>query len=240
MDTTPPIRDASTPMPDARSSAHRARTLRRARGDRRLRRLTGGGTDGNEQLTAITGTILIVLLAVIGVTILRIGQLISVHLFVGLLLIGPVALKLASTGYRFARYYTHDSAYRRKGPPMTALRLIAPMVVLSTLLVFASGLVLLFNGPGDRGQWGLIHKASFIIWVAFTVLHILGHLPGLPASLRAVRHANPSRPVAQLGAAGRWIAISGALVAGLVLAIVLIPDFAAWTSHGASLHHHHN
>ena len=40
------------------------------------------------------------------------------------------------------------------------------------------------------------------------------------------------------GAAGRWIAIAGALVAGLVLAIVLIPDFAAWTAHGVIGHHH--
>ena len=55
----------------------------------RLRRvtLTGGGAEGNEQLTAIVGLLLIVLLAVIGVTILRIRQLISIHLFVGLLLI---------------------------------------------------------------------------------------------------------------------------------------------------------
>ena len=50
---------------------------------------------------------------------MRIGQLLWLHLFVGLLLIGPVVLKLASTGYRFARYYTNDAVYRRKGPPET-------------------------------------------------------------------------------------------------------------------------
>ena len=54
---------------------------------------------------------------VIGVTILRIGQLISVHLFVGFLLVGPVSLKLASTGYRFVRYYSGERTYRRKRPP---------------------------------------------------------------------------------------------------------------------------
>ncbi len=75
-------------------------------GDLTRGRLIGGGTEGNEQLTAITGAILLVLLAVIGLTILRIHLLISVHLFVGLLLIGPVALKLGSTGYRFARHYS--------------------------------------------------------------------------------------------------------------------------------------
>ena len=80
------------------------------------------GTAGNERLTTLTGAILIVLLLVIGVTILRIRQLIDVHLFVGLLLLGPVLLKLASTGYRFVLYYSGNLAYRRKGPPELALR----------------------------------------------------------------------------------------------------------------------
>jgi len=63
-------------------------------------RLLGGGVDGNEWLTTATG---VVLLAVLGVTIVRIGQLIWLHLFLGLLLLGPVALKLGSAGYRFIR-----------------------------------------------------------------------------------------------------------------------------------------
>jgi hypothetical protein len=203
----------------------------------RTHALMSGGTDGNERLTAVTGVILLVLLAVIGVTILRVRQLISVHLFVGLLLIGPVALKMASTGYRFARYYTGDGAYRRKGPPQLALRLIAPVVVLTTVIVFASGIVLLFNGPADRGQFLLIHKVSFIVWAVFTAVHFLGHLPGLGRSLRA--GAAQTRDLGALsGRDGRAIALAGALVGGLVLAIVLIPDFASWSGHGAFLHHH--
>ena len=89
-------------------AARAAWTHARRRG--RAAALTGGGTNGNEQLTAVTGVVLIVLLAVLGLTILRIHQLISVHLFVGLLLLGPVAVKMGSTGYRFLRYYTHDPA----------------------------------------------------------------------------------------------------------------------------------
>ena len=80
-------------------------------------RLTGGGTAGNERLTAATGAVLLVLLAVIGVTIISIGPLLSVHLFVGMLLIGPVALKLGSTGYRFVRYYTRTRAIGARGRP---------------------------------------------------------------------------------------------------------------------------
>lgn len=203
------------------------------------RALLGGGPAGNEQLTATVGVILIVLLAVLGVTILRIQSLISLHLFLGLLLLGPVVVKMASTGYRFICYYTRREAYLRKGRPELLLRLIGPLVVLFTVIVFASGIVLLFEGPARRGPWVEIHKVSFIAWIVFTGLHVLGHLQHLPASLRAA-HANRDLGGKAPGDAGRWITIAGALVGGAVLAIVLIPGFAAWTAAGAFAHHHHS
>jgi hypothetical protein len=218
------------PAAGLRRGEHRTRA-------RRPRPFTGGGPEGNEQLTASIGVVLLVLLAVLGVTILRIGQLISVHLFVGLLLIGPVGMKMASTGYRFARYYTHDRAYRRKGPPAPGMRLLAPLVVLTTVVVFASGVVLLFQGPSGRGTLLLIHKASFILWLMVTAVHVLGHLPAMPASLRAVPRSPESRGFSP-GGAGRWIALIGPLVGGLVLALVLIPDYAPWTTHFGLFHNH--
>jgi hypothetical protein len=141
--------------------------------------LFAGGTLGNELLTSTTGALLIVLLAVLGVSIIRIGSLLWVHLFVGLLLIGPLALKLASTGYRFVRYYTRNPRYRSKGAPPTPLRLLAPLVVLSTLVVMVSGVILLFAGPQSRGTFFPIHKISFFVWLAFTALHVLAHLPDM-------------------------------------------------------------
>jgi hypothetical protein len=174
------------------------------------------------------------------VTILQKVQLISVHLFVGLLLIGPMTLKMASTGYRFARYYTHDPAYRRVGPPPLPLRAIAPLVVASTLAVFASGIVLLFEGPTHRGPLVGIHKASFIVWVAFTGLHVLGHLPAMRVSLGEAGRERGGLGGLQPGNAGRWIALVGACVGGLVLAALLIPQFAPWTAAGAFPHHHHH
>jgi hypothetical protein len=202
--------------------------------------LTGGGTDGNEQLTTVTGAILIVLLAVIGFTIPQLRQFVSVHLFVGMLWIGPVVLKVASTGYRFIRYYTGDVEYRRKGPPELVLRVLGPIVVLSTVAVFATGVVLLILGPGHRDPWVELHKVTFIVWVVFTSLHVLLHLPAVGRAVGIGRSDHEQPTGAAAGAAGRWIAISGALVAGLVLAIVLIPDFSAWTAHGVFVHHHHH
>jgi hypothetical protein len=200
-------------------------------------RLTGGGTTGNERLTSITGAALIVLLAVLGVTIVRIHGLLSAHLFVGMLLIPPVLLKLSSTGYRFVRYYTASPRYRRKGPPPLALRMIAPMLVLSTLVVFVSGVALLFAGPSSRATLLPIHKLSFFVWVAFTALHVIGHLPAMGQVLRA-DHGPSARLTSDVtGRAGRMLALGGALVAGVVLAVLVIPEFGPWL-HDSGLFHH--
>lgn len=225
----------------------RARPRARGSGRRfeRRRALFGGGTEGNEQLTTIAGAILIVLLAVIGVTILWIGQLIWLHLFVGVVLVGPLVVKMASTGYRFARYYTRNPVYREKGPPEPLMRGIAPLVVASTIVVFVSGLLLMIAGPGGRGEFGELHKVSFIVWVPFTALHVLGHLGALDRYLRTPNSAfravgsATNRLATSSGRFGRDTVLVGGLVVGLILAFALLPEYAPWTAHGALLHRHH-
>jgi hypothetical protein len=224
-----------------------------------LRRVTSGGTEGNERLTVLTGFLLIILLAVLGVTIVRIGQLMWLHLFLGFLLIGPVGLKMVSTGYRFARYYTADDRYRAKGPPAPALRMLAPVIVVLTVVIFATGVLLIIIGPGSdlRSKVTLIHKVAFIVWIVLTVVHVLGHLPELlrfrrvspelRAEINELRSGIPGLgPAADepLGAplpggSGRWLSLATAMVFGLVLAVALIPQFGAWTGAHAILHHHH-
>jgi hypothetical protein len=149
-------------------------------------------------------------------------------MFLGLLLIPPVALKMASTGYRFVRYYTSNPTYRRKGPPAPLMRLLAPLVVISTVVVFASGVALLLEGPGSRGSLLLIHKASFVIWIAVTAIHILGHLSDLPRALTRKHEVLPEPDGYETGRAGRILSLSGALVAGVALAILYVPQFAPW------------
>jgi hypothetical protein len=202
-----------------------------ARRRARTRSWLAGGTEGNERLTTLTGLLLIVLLAVLGVTIIRIGQLLWLHLFLGLVLIGPLALKLASTGYRFMRYYTHDVAYRRKGPPAPALRALAPLVVLFTVLVFATGVALLLLGQSSRDPLVLVHKITFFAWLAVTAVHVLGHMPEILRLLTTARTtrreilADASVP----GGAGRGAALGAGLLVGLVLAVALLGQFSAWT-----------
>ena len=97
----------------------------------RLRRVFVGGSAGNEQLTAVVATLLLLLLAIEGATILRVRSLLTVHAFVGMLLIPVLALKLASTGWRMLSYYRGTDEYVRRGPPHVLLRvLVAPVTVL--------------------------------------------------------------------------------------------------------------
>ena len=131
-------------LPDEAVAAGSAASRPDARATARLsRRNQLGGTEGNEILTSATAVVLTVLLLAEGVTIVRMRGLVSAHMFIGMVLIPPVLLKLASTGYRFVRYYTGSRAYRAKGPPLLPLRLLAPALVVTTVAVFVTGVLLL-------------------------------------------------------------------------------------------------
>jgi len=95
--------------------------------------------------------------------------------------------------------------------------------------VFATGIVLLVAGPSARSPFLGLHKASFLIWLAFMALHVLGHLPELPHSLRASSRERAT-PWDDYGAGrgARALALAGSLAAGVILAILTIPLFASW------------
>src|SRR5579862_573502 len=104
------------------------------------------GPQGNERLTCSTGLVLLVLLAIETLTTLALRTYLNVHLFLGLLLLPPVTLKLASTGWRFARYYTRNESYVLAGPPRLLLRMLAPLLVASTLGLFGTGVAMIVVG----------------------------------------------------------------------------------------------
>jgi hypothetical protein len=176
--------------------------------------------EANARLTASTSGVLFVLLAAEGVTILRVRGLLGAHVFIGLMLIPPVALKIGSTGYRFVRYYTGNPAYRQKGPPPVMLRLIGPAVVVLTAVVLASGVALLLVPSSSRHTLLELHKLSFVAWFVVTAVHVLGHLGD------TARLAPPDwvrRPARALtGAPGRRAAVITALVVGVGLGALLV------------------
>jgi hypothetical protein len=180
------------------------------------------GTVRNERLTASTAVVLIALLLIEGVTILFLRPLLLVHIFVGMLLIPPVALKLATTGYRFLRYYTGHPAYVHRGPPHSLMRALAPLLVVATVSLLSTGVALLVLGPhGGRGIVLGLHKLSFIAWLAVAGVHVLAYLPRLPRLV-----------LSRAGAARRLALVGASIAAGLVLA------GATYSLAGPWLHHH--
>ena len=198
-----------------------------------LRRLLRGGTEGNARLTATNAVVLLLLLAAEGATIPFVRQQLTLHIFLGLLLIPPVLLKLGSTGWRFARYYLRDPAYVAKGPPAALMRLlVAPLTVVSTLALFGTGVLLVLIHPREGFLIGL-HKASFIVWFGAMGVHVLGHVLKVPALVRADARASLA------GAQLRRLAIAGAVVVGSIVALAGLPAAHDW-AHWAATHHHHD
>ena len=190
----------------------------------RLKRLLLGGSAGNEQLTLVLAAVLLLLLAVEGATILQIRSLLSVHAFVGMLLIPVVGLKIVSTGWRMARYYLRGEEYVRRGPPHLLLRmLVAPALLLSTLVVFGTGVALLALDQTHGTLVGL-HKAGFVVWISAFALHVLAHLLRLPRLWRL--------PVP--GAALRLGVVTLAVVAGVTLATETLPAADRLQDHAAA------
>jgi hypothetical protein len=185
------------------------------------------GVAANARLTGAVAAALLVLLAAEGATIPFLGPLLGPHIFIGMLLIPPVALKMGATGYRFARYYTHNGPYIAKGPPPIALRVLAPGVVLTTLALFGTGVALLIAGPPSNTLI-FAHKLSFIAWVALMTLHVLGHLLEVPKLALADWRAKGPRETRLAGAGTRTLALAGAIGAGVVLALLTFSAAQPW------------
>jgi hypothetical protein len=187
------------------------------------RTVPAAGVEGNEKLTAMTGALLLVGFAVEGVTILQLHRLLYLHFLLGLVLVGPVLLKIGTTVYRFVRYYAGALPYVRKGPPTPVMRVLGPLVILTSVAVLGTGVMLAVVGRG--GPWLFLHKASFVLWFGVMTVHVLNYLPRLPGMLTA-RSGGGSRGAAVPGGAVR----SGLLVASLAIGV----GVAAVTMHMSS------
>jgi hypothetical protein len=161
------------------------------------------------------------------------GNLLTLHVFLGMLLIGPVSLKIGSTLWRFTRYYTGSAPYVRRGPPPPLQRALGPFVILTTVAVLGSGVALAVAGPG-KGPWGQLHHLSFFIWSAVFIVHLASYVPKLPRILSAQRADRARHMLA--ASLTRWLLLAGSLAGGLVLALLTYHLSAKWGGH---VHHGH-
>lgn len=181
-----------------------------------------GGVSGNERLTTVVAALLLVLLFLVGLTVPIANAQTRLHVFLGTVVIPPVLLKIASTTWRFVRYYAGSISYRRKGPPALLLRLLGPVIVVLTLVMLFSGVGLVIIAPTSmHPQLSQIHHLSFFVWFVVTAVHVLGHLKEtvtiaprdfLRASRRHVR-----------GGSRRTTAVLASVALGVVGGVAILP-----------------
>lgn len=184
------------------------------------------GVEANERLTGSTALVLLVLLAIEGVTIIRIHSLLTLHVFVGALLVPPILVKMSSTMWRFSKYYLGTPEYRHKGPPPMTLRVLGPFVVILTVVLFATGFLLLLGPSSMHSLFFRLHQASFFVWFAVMTIHVLGHL-GDTARLSTKDWTRRTRELVA-GSRARRIVLMVSLVAGVALAFFVIPHVGPW------------
>jgi hypothetical protein len=193
--------------------------------------------DGNERLTAIAGLTLIVLSGVEYLTLLLgLQRFLSWHVFVGFVLLPPLALKLASTGWRFMRYYTRNVDYREKGAPQIVMRLLAPLLVGFTILLFGSGVAMGLVHGQALALARRIHGPAAFCWTLLVGAHVLVYLRRALWSTREDLVPRTRRAVA--GAVGRMVALGATVAAGVVLGMATLPAQHHWL-HLPPKHDHH-
>jgi DMSO/TMAO reductase YedYZ molybdopterin-dependent catalytic subunit len=202
-------------------------------------RAAGDGVAGNTRLTSLVGVVLLALLVLEVASALWFALLTynlalppgplydvvrPVHFLVGFMLMPLIAIKLASTGYRFGRYYTRNPAYHRAGPPPPLLRLIAPLLIVSAVILVFSG-VEMWSYRNQFGlPWTAIHDTSAFAFVTVLVIHIALHvrqahreaaadLAGAPSS------AQPAAAGPPPGVTTRRALLGGGVLAGLALGV---------------------
>src|SRR6266566_8096718 len=182
---------------------------------------------GNERMTGLAGAVLLVLILIELVSAAILRTLLSIHVFAGVLLAGPLVVKLGSTFWRFLRYYTGSPAFVRRGPPHLALRVMAPLLIPTTLVVIGSGIGLVVTGPRSAGPLLPLHGISVLVWLPLIAIHVFAYIWRIPRlvandwSKQAGRSLAPGR--------GRRLGVNlGALLLGAIAAVLLLPGATPW------------
>ncbi len=178
--------------------------------------------DGNERLTAAVGLVLLILTVIeLGTIVFGLHQFLSLHAFVGFVLIPPVLLKLASTGWRFARYYTGSEPYRLKGAPELAMRLLAPLLVTATVVLFGSGVAMGILHGHSLVLARRLHGPVSVLWMVLVGVHVLVYLKR--ALISGKHDVTAASRASVRGASGRTYLLAGAIVAGVVAGVGTLP-----------------
>src|SRR5690242_19864902 len=178
------------------------------------------GVIGNERLTALVSLVLLVLIMVELVTSAFLHLWLPAHTVVGVLFGFPLLVKIGSTGWRFVRYYTRAPAYVRRGPPPLVLRILGPVLLITTLVMVGSGIGLVVTGPSQ--PFLVAHVFSALLWFPLIAVHSLAHFQQVPRSIASdwITRQGSRFPVGRVLRLGTNL---GALVLGVIGAWLLFP-----------------
>jgi hypothetical protein len=135
------------------------------------------GPAADEHRSAELGAVLVGLILLQGMTLINVGGMSFLHIFIGLAILGTVLVKLISVGRRFVRYYAGRADYRAAGPPPVLSRVTAPFLVLATAALLGTGITILVSF-GDPGVVR-VHRVCFWIWLGLLSVHLAVYLPKL-------------------------------------------------------------
>ncbi len=188
--------------------------------------------EGNARMTGNVAVVLLLLFAIqLGTVVISVKTHLTLHVVVGLLLVPPLLVKIAAVSWRFIRYYRHDAAYLRKGPPAPLLRVLGPLLLLTTLVLFVSGFVLLLAPSAFGGPHGVmfhVHDLSFYLWLLLLLAHLAGHARDFRSL--AFRDWGRRTRAAVPGSMLRQSVVLASLAVGLALALALVGQVGAFQS----------
>jgi hypothetical protein len=192
-------------------------------------RNTDDAVVSNERMTALAGAILLALFVIELMTAALLRTMLTIHVFVGVLLVGPLAVKIGSTGYRFLRYYTGSPAFVRRGPPRMQLRILAPLLLITTLVVVGSGIGLLVTGPAQPGSLLFLHGVSSLMWLPLVAIHTFAYIWKVPRLIR--EDWSKRSPTEQVGGNALRLGVNlGMLVASAIAAVLVLPAATPWVA----------
>jgi uncharacterized membrane protein YtjA (UPF0391 family) len=161
---------------------------------------------------------LILLIAELVTVVLGAASVLSLHVAIGLILVPPVLVKLATTTWRMVNYYIGAATYTHRGPPPTLARILGPILSLAIVLVLISGIALIL-GPSSIHHSALqVHKVTFYLALLLIVVHLAMHLT---KAVRLLARDWVNRRGPALLTRARWTAIVGSIVLGALLALAL-------------------
>ena len=129
------------------------------------------------RFSALFGITLLVIFMAEIMTVPFIAGAVGVHIVIGLIAVPLVLGKLAISTYRFTRFYAGDTEFVEAGPPWLPMRLIAPLLVATTVLVIGSGIEIVVAGPSSFSDTflGAAHTLLSLIWFFLLGLHALAY-----------------------------------------------------------------